>query len=434
MKWILTHVRLFCILAFLPLMIIGVSAAGPTPISFGSTVNGTIITLGQTDSYTFNATTGDTIYSRMDSSWGVGPRIRLYAPNGTLVATSTYTLTSYATDLTQKLTATGKYTLVVGDNDGSSTGTYGLYLQRTNNAGNAESIAFGETKTGSITKLAQMNNYTFNATTGDTIYSRMDSSWGVGPQIRLYAPDGTLVTTSTYSLTSYATDLTQKLTTTGKYTLLVGDNEGGSTGTYSLSLKRNGTGVLAPVANFTATPRSGTAPLTVTFTDTSTNTPTSWKWSFGDGNTTNSTVKNPIHRYASAGTYTVSLNATNAGGSNTKTQSGYITVDSTAIIFGETVTGTISTLGQTNKYTFDASAGDTIYSRMDSSWATGPQVRLYAPNGTLVATTTGNLGYYATDLTQILTATGKYTLLAGDNIGDATGTYGLSLQRTGIGP
>ena len=35
-----------------------------------------------------------------------------------------------------------------------------------------------------------------------------------------------------------------------------------------------------PVANFTGTPTSGTAPLTVQFTDTSTNAPTSWAWDF----------------------------------------------------------------------------------------------------------------------------------------------------------
>ncbi|WP_319507716.1 PKD domain-containing protein [uncultured Methanolobus sp.] len=81
---------------------------------------------------------------------------------------------------------------------------------------------------------------------------------------------------------------------------------------------------IAPVANFTADVTSGTAPLAVSFTDLSTNTPTSWAWNFGDG--ANSTVQNATHTYASAGTYTVVLNATNVGGSNTSTQIGYITV------------------------------------------------------------------------------------------------------------
>ena len=81
-----------------------------------------------------------------------------------------------------------------------------------------------------------------------------------------------------------------------------------------------------PVASFTGTPTTGTAPLTVTFTDTSTNTPTSWSWNFGDGST--STTKNPSHAYTSAGTYTVKLTATNSAGSNLFTRTNYITVRS----------------------------------------------------------------------------------------------------------
>jgi hypothetical protein len=79
-----------------------------------------------------------------------------------------------------------------------------------------------------------------------------------------------------------------------------------------------------PVANFTGTPTSGSAPLSVTFTDTSTNSPSSWLWDFGDGST--STSQNPTHSYTSSGVYTVSLTATNSGGSNTKTSTAYVTV------------------------------------------------------------------------------------------------------------
>lgn len=111
-----------------------------------------------------------------------------------------------------------------------------------------------------------------------------------------------------------------------------------SPGTYSPSLTvGNGTGTdtltrpnyitvnpAGPVADFSGTPLSGPPPLAVTFTDTSTGTPTQWNWSFGDGSY--STLANPSHTYAGLGTYTVSLNATNAGGSNIMTKSNYITV------------------------------------------------------------------------------------------------------------
>jgi len=83
----------------------------------------------------------------------------------------------------------------------------------------------------------------------------------------------------------------------------------------------------APFANFSATPTSGNVPLTVWFTDTSANTPTAWIWNFGDNSSVNATVQHPVHTYAAAGTYTISLNATNAGGSNMTTRTGYITVN-----------------------------------------------------------------------------------------------------------
>ncbi|WP_342304849.1 PKD domain-containing protein [Methanolobus sp. ZRKC5] len=110
-----------------------------------------------------------------------------------------------------------------------------------------------------------------------------------------------------------------------------------STGTYNVSLNATNVGgsnvstqlsyisvAATPVANFTADVTSGTAPLAVSFTDFSNNTPTSWAWNFGDGVT--STDKNATHTYTTAGTYTVVLNATNVGGSNTSIQTGYITV------------------------------------------------------------------------------------------------------------
>jgi len=82
---------------------------------------------------------------------------------------------------------------------------------------------------------------------------------------------------------------------------------------------------MPPVADFSGTPTSGTAPLLVSFTDLSTNNPTGWSWTFGDGGT--STAQNPSHTYNDAGTYTVSLTATNAFGSDNETKTGYITVN-----------------------------------------------------------------------------------------------------------
>src|SRR6185503_20670925 len=81
-----------------------------------------------------------------------------------------------------------------------------------------------------------------------------------------------------------------------------------------------------PTANFSADQASGFVPLAVTFTDLSSSggsTITSWAWNFGDGAT--STAQNPSHTYLVPGTYTVSLTATNAIGSDGEVKTGYIT-------------------------------------------------------------------------------------------------------------
>src|SRR4029453_13729608 len=73
----------------------------------------------------------------------------------------------------------------------------------------------------------------------------------------------------------------------------------------------------APVANFTMTPASGSAPLNVTFTNTPTGSVTSWLWDFGDNTT--STAQSPSHTYSAPGSYTVKLTATGPGGTATRT-------------------------------------------------------------------------------------------------------------------
>ena len=87
--------------------------------------------------------------------------------------------------------------------------------------------------------------------------------------------------------------------------------------------------IAPPVANFTGTPLTGTAPLAVTFTDTSTGTVTSWSWNFGDGVGT-SNLQNPTYTYNNPGTYTVTLTATGPGGSDGETKTNYITVSAAA--------------------------------------------------------------------------------------------------------
>ncbi len=81
-----------------------------------------------------------------------------------------------------------------------------------------------------------------------------------------------------------------------------------------------------PTADFAGWPSTVCEGQQVNFTDLSSNNPTSWNWSFPGGTPVASATANPVITYNTAGTYNVSLTATNAFGSGSVTKNLYITV------------------------------------------------------------------------------------------------------------
>ena len=100
------------------------------------------------------------------------------------------------------------------------------------------------------------------------------------------------------------------------------------------STNANNTGIAAnavlpcaPQANFKANQAVFCEGSTVQFTDESTfGNPTSWQWNFPGGSPSSSTSENPSITYNSPGNYNVQLAVTNATGSSTLLQSGYVSV------------------------------------------------------------------------------------------------------------
>jgi PKD repeat protein len=113
---------------------------------------------------------------------------------------------------------------------------------------------------------------------------------------------------------------------------------------------------LPPVANFSATPLSAcSVPAPINFTDLSLNAPTSWSWTFTGGTPASSIAQNPSGIvYNASGTYSVTLTATNANGSNAITKTGYITVGGSTVPLTETFEGTFLPAGYS---IVDADAG-----------------------------------------------------------------------------
>ena len=118
-----------------------------------------------------------------------------------------------------------------------------------------------------------------------------------------------------------------------------------------------------PTSSFTATPSSGTAPVTVQFKDTSSGSPTSWAWDFGDG--TGSTEQHPQHTYTSPGTYTSTLVASNVSGagpaaSSTVTVTANPPVAGVAAVGSSTAVATSAVPAVRLVIPAEASAGDVV--------------------------------------------------------------------------
>jgi PKD repeat protein len=131
-------------------------------------------------------------------------------------------------------------------------------------------------------------------------------------------------------ITSTTTTLTHTHTYTGASVYTVTLTVEGPGGTDTLTRASYITAYETVIADFAASPLTGTVPLTVTYVNNSTGA-SSYLWDFGDG--ISDTAISPTHTYTRAGVYTVSLTAVGPGGSDTLTRTHYITANPSTTIF-----------------------------------------------------------------------------------------------------
>ncbi|MBN2152159.1 MAG: PKD domain-containing protein, partial [Candidatus Lokiarchaeota archaeon] len=118
---------------------------------------------------------------------------------------------------------------------------------------------------------------------------------------------------------------------------------------------------ILPVSNFTANSTTILQHRYVqfTFTGSEGNPFASFLWNFGDGTPT-STLRNPVHKYTTAGNFTVSLRVNDADGDfNIMTKPNYIRVNPNLLpVANFTANATSIGIGQSVLFTFTGSAGD----------------------------------------------------------------------------
>ena len=141
---------------------------------------------------------------------------------------------------------------------------------------------------------------------------------------------------------------------------------------------------------FTATPTSGTAPLTVNFrspgVDNFGAAITNWNWNFGDGST--STAQNPSHTYVLPGTYSPSLQAVNTGGLQISESGPSITVAlPTVVVFSASPTTGLAPL-TVNFSSANVDSGGNAVSSWNWSFGDGSTSTAQNPSHTYAASGT----------------------------------------------
>jgi len=449
------------------------SPSGASNLPFGQTEAGTIASATQNNTYTFSASAGDVIDFTLAATGNLNPRIRIYnQAGGALVGSANPGFCEGSTvELdTLHISATGTYTVLFGDCSDTNSGSYEIYVQKTDGPPGPV-IPLGQVQTGSITTAAQSNTFSISANANDVFdFTMLTTKGNLNPRFRLYSDQtGALLKDvspgfcegSTIELNGF------KFPTAGVYTVLLGDCSDTNTGTYSLYAQRvnNPGGVVAPLP-FSQTPTglvaaaaqsntytfSANANDLIDFTMAATSgslNPRIRIYNQLDGSLVGSanpgfcegtTIEINTLKIPTTGAYTVLVadcSDANTGNYAVYTQrTNNPSPPSSSLIWGgSTQAGTLTAGAQNNTYVFYVPSTATILNlnMVTTKGSLNPRIRLYNPDGSLNNTVNPGFceGSTITMSSISLTKPGTYTVLAGDCSDTNTGNYNLSGQCIG---
>jgi trimeric autotransporter adhesin len=466
-------------LLFISLLALGPSAAlAQGALTNGWAHTGTISPIGDSDTWTFAANTGDRIILRVGEITQTGsftPRLRLQNPSAVQIATASGAV---AAEIAVTATNTGTYTVIVDDAIGTSaTGTYRLTLAQSPGAvfvapgDDGGPMPNGVLHAGTIL-TGDLDLWTFTANSGDNLVVRMGEITDTNtfyPWVRLYSPTGVLLDSS---YNTSAAEVAVRATNSGTFMVVVGDGNGGfsGSGAYRLTLAKTGDPVVVspgdnggPMTNgvmhtgtillgdldlwtFTATSGDNLVVRMGEITDTNTFYP--WVRLYGPNgvlldSSYNALAAEVAVRATNSGTFLVVVGDGNGGlyGSGdyrlTLAKTGDPVVvspgdDGGPMTNGVMQTGTIL-LGDLDLWTFTASTGDNLVVRMGQITDTNTfytWVRLYGPDGALLRSSANSA---AAEVTFRATNSGTFLVIVGDGNGGlyGSGDYRLTLAKTG---
>ncbi len=263
---------------------------------------------------------------------------------------------------------------------------------------------------GTYTVTLQVSNgdYTRTVSKTITVLTPITVGFSYSPANPVVGQDVQFSNASTGSITSYSWNFGDGSSSTLKDPV----HKYGSAGNFSVTLTAtNAKGsksksqtitinqLLSP--SFSYSPVSPYAGQTVQFTDSSSGNPTSWSWDFGDGST--SSLQNPTHAYSSAGTYTVTLTASN----NLETKTASKTINVKAVIQADfTYSPANPTAGTQIQFTDKSTGNITSWSWQFGDGGTSSQknpTKTYSTAGSYNVKLTVSDGTTSNSMTQTVT-------------------------------
>ena len=226
--------------------------------------------------------------------------------------------------------------------------------------------------------------------------------------------------------TSTAKNPTHAFTQVASYTVtLISSNSSSSKrGSQTVTV----TSASTLTASFTYSPASPTADQPVQFTDTSAGNPTAWLWNFGDGST--STTRNPSHVFATAGSYLVSLAATNNTESRTASRTVTVvaglassfTYSPASPVVGQSVQFADTSTGSPTSWQWDFNDGTTSTTRNPS--------HTFAAAGSYAVTLVVSNSSGSSTATRIINVVPASTLIASFTFSPTSPVAGQAVQFT----
>jgi hypothetical protein len=446
-------------------------------IAAGQTRSGNISARGDLDVYRFDGTAGDFISVAMARNRDFGdsfldPYIEVWAPDGTIEATTAgHPYPRYAAYLQgHRLEQSGSYLIVCRDDERYYMGAYNLTLVKNPgpnaaDAGETDTIAAGQTRSGTISRSADLDVYSYDGTAGDFIsvaMSRVGIS-SLAPYVELWAPDGTIEATAGRYLRAH------RLEQSGRYVIVCYDDERYQTGPYDLTVVKNPgpnladagetdtiaagqtrSGTISGGGDVDVYSYEGTAGDLITLAMSRIGSPYIGSslqpyvelWA-PDGTIEATAISGSpywysaylqAHRLQQSGPYLIvcydrqrfysaayELALVKLPGPNVTDAD-----ETNMIAAGQTVSGNLSSGADLDVYNYEGTAGDLVTFYMTGA---SPYIELWAPDGTIEATVERSGGAYAYLQGHRLGQSGLYLLVCYDEYHFFGSAYGLTLVK-----